>query len=87
MRAVDTSTSPRQRGDSDEVTVERLERAIHIVAEMMVKHDMPQLILTILFLEAERDRLQQETAAMDYAREILRKGRNTGSNIAEVHHR
>ena len=74
MRAVDTSTSPRQRSDSDEVTVERLERAIHIVAEMMVKHDMPQLILTIRFLEAERDRLQQSQG--DYTERADLAGRN-----------
>jgi hypothetical protein len=87
MRGIETSTAPKRRRDSDEVTVDRLERAIHTVADMMVKHDMRQLILTIRFLEAERDKLQQETAAMDYAREILRKGRNTGSNITEVHRR
>jgi hypothetical protein len=40
---------------------------------MMVMHDMPHLIVTIRRLEAERDKLRQETAAMDYAREILRR--------------
>ena len=40
---VETSAAPRRRSDSDEVTVERLERGIAIVAEMMVKHDMPHL--------------------------------------------
>jgi hypothetical protein len=54
------------------VTVERLERAIGTVARMMVKHDMP-LGPTIRFLEAERDKLRQQTADMDYAMEILRK--------------
>jgi hypothetical protein len=76
MGGIETSTAPRRRSDSDEVTVERLERAIHTVADMMVKHDMRQLIVTIRFLEAERDRVQQATAAMDYAREILRKRRD-----------
>jgi hypothetical protein len=55
------------------VTIERLEHAITTVADMMVKHDIPQLIVTIRYLEAERDKLRQETAAMDYAKEILRK--------------
>ena len=57
---------------SPAVTIERLERAIGTVARMMVKHDMP-LGPTIRFLEAERDKLQQQTADMDYAMEILRK--------------
>ena len=39
----------------------------------MVKHDMPHLIETIRFLEAEQDKLRQQTAAMDYAKEILAK--------------
>jgi hypothetical protein len=53
------------------VTVERLERAIGTVARMMVKHNMP-LGPTVRFLEAERDKLQQETSDMRYAMEILR---------------
>jgi len=65
------------------VTVERIERAIHTVALMMVKHDM-DLTDTIGFLEAERDRLQQKTAAMDYARKIIANGRNKGRNIADL---
>ena len=55
-----------------EVTIERIERAIGTVAKVMVKHDMP-LGPTIRFLEAERERLRQRTADMDYAMEILRK--------------
>jgi hypothetical protein len=55
------------------VTVERIDRAMHTVASMMVKHDKPHLIVTIRFLEGAQEKLQQETAAMDYAKEILRK--------------
>jgi hypothetical protein len=63
------------------VTVERIERAIHTVADMMIKLHMP-LGLTIRFLEAERDKLLRETSNMLYAREIVaRNGRNKGSNI------
>jgi hypothetical protein len=65
------------------VTIERLERAIHIVADMMVKHDM-DLMPNIRQLEAERDKLRQKTAHMDYAKEILKNGRNKGSNVAEA---
>jgi hypothetical protein len=54
------------------VTVERIERAIHIVADMMVKHDRPGLMATIRRLEAERDRLRNETDPMEYAKQILR---------------
>jgi hypothetical protein len=62
------------------VTVERIERAIDTVAKMMVKHDM-DLSDTVRYLEAERDKLQRKTVAMDYAKEILaRNGRNKGSN-------
>ncbi len=53
------------------VIVERIDHDIGIVAAMMIKHDMPHLIVTIRHLEAERDKLGQETAAMDYAKEIL----------------
>ncbi len=35
------------RGMTAAVTVERLDRAIATVARMMVKHDMPDLIVTI----------------------------------------
>jgi hypothetical protein len=49
---------------------------------MMVRHDM-DLSETIRFLEAERDKLHRKTAAMDYAKEILAKGRNKGSNISD----
>jgi hypothetical protein len=60
------------RSMTEPVTIERLERAIGTVAKVMVKHDMP-LGPTIRFLEAERERLLQRTADMDYAMEILRK--------------
>ena len=61
------------------ITIERIERAIHIVADMMA------LRPTIRFLEAERDKLLQETTDMDYAKQILaRNGRNKGSNIANL---
>jgi hypothetical protein len=53
-------------------TIERIERAIDLVAEMTVKHDM-QLGPTIRFLEAELDKLRQATADMDYAKELLAK--------------
>jgi hypothetical protein len=69
---------------SDEITIERIERAIHIVATMMVKHDMP-LGPTIRRLEAERDKLRAQTSDMDYAKEILaRNGRNKGSNTVDL---
>ncbi|HEY1748562.1 MAG TPA: hypothetical protein VGG11_17580 [Xanthobacteraceae bacterium] len=54
------------------VTVERLDHAISIVAKSMVRHDMGHLIATVKLLEAERDRLRNETDALQYAREILR---------------
>jgi len=53
--------------------VSRIQRARETVARAMVKHDMPHLIVTIRFLEAEQDKLRQQTAAMDYAKEILAK--------------
>ena len=66
------SASMSKQTASPAVTIERLERAIRTVARVMVKHDM-SLGPTIRFLEAERDKLQQQTADMDYAMEILRK--------------
>ena len=66
---------------SSPITVERIERAIDTVADMMVKHGLP-LRPTIDFLEAERDKLLRQTTDMDYAKQIVaRKRRNKGSNI------
>ena len=66
------------------VTLERLERAIDTVADMMVKHGLP-LGPTIRFLEAERDKLLRQTTDMDYARQIVaRNGSNKGSNITDL---
>jgi hypothetical protein len=62
------------------VTIERLERAIHIVADVMVKHRRPGLIATIRRLEAERDRLRSETDPMEYAKELLSKLHNNVHN-------
>jgi hypothetical protein len=55
------------------VTVERIERAIRTVADMMVKHGRPRLMDTIKRLEAERDRLRNETDPIEYAKQILRR--------------
>ena len=69
----------------ERVTVERLERAIAITAECMVRHHRPRLITIMRRLEAERDRLmaerEGETAALDYARRILdlKTGTATGT--------
>jgi FtsZ-binding cell division protein ZapB len=64
------------------VTVERLDRAIGTVADVIVRHDI-DLMPTIRRLEAERDKLTQATADMDYAREILQKRAQQGKQ----HHR
>jgi hypothetical protein len=63
------------------VTVERLERAIRIVADMMVKHNRPGLIVTIRRLEAERDRLRNETEPIAYAKQILWQVHNKVHNV------
>ncbi len=55
------------------VTVDRIERDIHIVADVMVKHKRRGLIDTIRILEAERDRLRNETDPLEYAKQILSK--------------
>jgi hypothetical protein len=72
MREVDISAAPTQPSrNSDEVTVERLERAIKITASCIVEHNLPQLLPTLKRLEAERDRLVQEGDAIEYARRVL----------------
>jgi hypothetical protein len=72
LRAIGTPADFLWRCSAGEgVTVERLERAIHIVADMIMKHDRPRLITTIRRLEAERDRLRNETDPMEYAKQIL----------------
>lgn len=55
------------------VTIERIDRAIKTVAEALVEHQLPGLLVYIRRLEAERDRLLQEVDAMDYANQLLRK--------------
>jgi hypothetical protein len=59
-------------GQERAVTIERIERAIRIVADIMVKHDRRRLMDTIKRLEAERDRLRNETDPIEYAKQILR---------------
>jgi hypothetical protein len=61
------------------VTIERLERAIRTVAEMMLKYNLP-LGPTIRFLEAERGKLLRETDDMAYARSILEVGQHQGQH-------
>jgi hypothetical protein len=63
------------------LTVERLDRAIRTVADVMVKHNRPGLILTIRRLEAERDRLRNETDPIEYAKQIIAKVHNNVHNI------
>jgi hypothetical protein len=66
------------------VTIERLDRAIVIVAEMMVKHDRPRLVVTLQRLEAERDRLKTEMDPIEYAKGILaRKVHNIVHNVGK----
>jgi uncharacterized protein (UPF0335 family) len=57
------------------VTIERLDRAIDIVAKMMVKHQRPGLIDAIERLEVERDLLRSEIDPMEYARQILTRNK------------
>jgi hypothetical protein len=55
------------------VTIERLNAAIKTVAEAMVEHNLPGLLVYIRRLEAERDRLLSEVDAIDYGKRLLRK--------------
>ena len=57
--------------DSDEVTVERLERAIQFTARVMLNYNMPEIRPTLERLAAERDRLRKEGDALEYARQLL----------------
>jgi hypothetical protein len=63
------------------VTVERIERAIRIVADMMLKHERRGLIDTIRRLEDERDRLRNETDPLEYARQIILNVHNNMHNM------
>jgi hypothetical protein len=57
------------------ITVERLENAIQVVADVMVKHDRRGLKVTLERLEAERDRLRHEVDPIEYAKQILARNR------------
>jgi hypothetical protein len=56
---------------SSPITVERLERAITITAEVMSRHNLPQLLPTLKRLEAERDKLLMDGDPIAYAKRIL----------------
>jgi hypothetical protein len=56
---------------TNSITIERLESAITIVADMMVKHERRGLMVTIRRLEAERDRLRNEADPIEYAKKII----------------
>lgn len=56
---------------TDDVTIERLDRAIRITAAAMVQHDLPQVLPALRRLETERDRLVKEGDPLDYARKVL----------------
>jgi hypothetical protein len=53
------------------VTLERLERAVTITAEMMARHNLPQLLATLKRLEAERDNLIAHGDPIEYGRRLL----------------
>jgi hypothetical protein len=59
--------------------LQQLDRAITTVAEAMVIHNLPGLLVQIRRLEAERDRLLHEVDAIDYAKEIIRKAAGNGA--------
>jgi hypothetical protein len=56
---------------ADEVTVERLERAIRFTARVMLNSNMPEIRPTLERLAAERDRLVNDGDALEYARRLL----------------
>ena len=56
---------------NDEVTVERLERGIGIVAYIIAYHNAPSALPLLKRLEAERDRLLEESGAVEYAKRVL----------------
>jgi hypothetical protein len=66
------------------VSVERLDRAIKITAELMVRHQLPQLMSTLKRLETERDRLLAEGDAINYAKRVLDNRRPEGSQWESV---
>jgi hypothetical protein len=56
---------------ADEVTVERLERAIQFTVRVMLNSNMREIRPTLERLVAERDRLVKEGDALEYARRLL----------------
>ena len=59
------------------VTVERIERAIAIIAYCMTRRNLPQILPTLKRLESERDRLIAEGDPIAYAKRILAKAANS----------
>jgi hypothetical protein len=58
-------------GQQEKVTVERIERAIKMTAEAIVRHNLPEIVPTLKRLETERDRLLQEGDPIAYAKRLL----------------
>ena len=53
------------------ITVERLEAAIVVTADVMARHNLPQLLPTLKRLEAEYDRLVAQGDPIEYAKRVL----------------
>jgi hypothetical protein len=52
-------------------TAEDLKRAITVTADVMVRHNLSQLMPTLKRLEVERDKLLREGDAIEYAKRVL----------------
>jgi len=53
------------------ITIERLQNAIAITADVMARHNLPQLLPTLKRLEAERDSLVMNGDPIEYAKRVL----------------
>jgi len=56
---------------ADEITIDRLDRALATTARAMVRHNLTGLLPTLKRLEAERDRLLVDGNAIEYAKRLL----------------
>jgi hypothetical protein len=52
------------------ITIERIDRAIAIIADVMVRQNLPQILPTLKRLEAERDSLLLSGDPLEYAKRL-----------------
>lgn len=71
--ASNAASSDAANGERAPYDVERLDRAIAVTAYVMQRHNLPQLLATLKWLEAEREQLRSDGDPIEYAKRVLER--------------